>query len=166
MEEYLKMKKHQEILEKIENSEMDLFLSNIHEVVVKLSEEVELDEATADLYQKTMGDLDKFIRVILSSKSVNEQKISDLEEVIDTLKSTVASMNQTLEDSKKECDKLREQTSLKLAEDSNKTTMDNEEVGKMQDQIAQLTSQNSRLEKLHSTSLDRLKQAEEELNDK
>ena len=89
MEEYAKVKKHQEILQKIENSEMDQFLSSIHEVVVKLSEEVELDEPTAELYQKTMGDLDKFIRVILASKSVHEQKISDLEEVIETLKSTV-----------------------------------------------------------------------------
>lgn len=113
-----------------------------------------------------MGDLEKFIRVILATKQVNQQKIVDLQEVIDTLKLSLASMNSNIKELKQQNSNLQEQLSQMKIQDNTKTTLDKVELESMQEQIGKIQERNSQLEKIASTSSDRLRQADEEIENK
>ena len=165
-EEYSKLQQQLAVLDKIESTDIDQYLSSIHEVVVTLTDEVELAEDSADLYQKTMGDIDKYVRVILSSKEVQKTKIVDLEEVIETLKNTVADMNENMEELRKGNDVLKEDLKSKVQETTDKTMLDKEELDDLENEILTLRQNLEQSENNYTTSLDKLKQSEEAVEDK
>lgn len=113
-----------------------------------------------------MGDIDKFVRVILSTKETQANKITDLEEVIETLKNTVGDMNETIEQMNKQNDVLREDLESKVQESNDKTVMDNEELEVMEQEIVGLRVDLETSEKNYTSALDKLKQSEEAFEDK
>ena len=113
-----------------------------------------------------MGDIDKYARVILAASTSHEQKISDLEEVIETLKNTISDMNEQIQSIKQVNVALEETLKNKAQETSDKTIIENQELEGMQNELFSLHLQIEKLQKIESSLLDKLKQRDEAVEDK